>query len=158
VTAWNAKLAEFDIEREIEDALDRDPSYIRGMPLLPGVRRSLAVLATKHEIIAITHRSAETRQVTEEWLRAKGLPVQRVEYTRGSSKADVQVDVLVDDNPRNVQEFADTDGIAILFTQPWNRAFRIEDPKILRANNWEEVLETICRVEVGQTKKEAQTL
>ena len=60
------------------------------------------------------------------------------------NKALVQGDVLVDDNPKNLQN---RDGYGILFTMPHNRNYKVDNQKIFRADTWEEVYKLICHME-----------
>lgn len=151
VDAWDAKLGGIDIEVAIEKALAEDDTYIRGMRVLPTARVSLAKLSQKHTLIAVTHRSEGAREATQDWISQKGLPISRIEYTRGSSKAEVDVDILVDDNPANVDEFAKSSGTAILLRQPWNREVKNQTAKVRIAANWDEVCNIVDEIAGQET-------
>jgi 5'(3')-deoxyribonucleotidase len=151
VTGWDAILGGIDIEVEIEESLQEDPGYVRRMRLIRGAREASHQLAKKHELVAITNRGEESREATEEWLRSKELPIRRIESTRRSSKSQVNVDVLVDDNPKNIQEFASSGGVGILFTQPWNKSVATASvsghrPRVYRADNWQEVCSIVSKL------------
>lgn len=150
VTSWNANLAGIDIEVEIEQSLQKDPGYVRRMQLIQGARVALDQLAKEHELVAITNRAGEMLEVTEDWLKSKMLAVQHVKSTRGSSKSQVNVDVLIDDNPNNIEEFTSNSGAGILFSQPWNKSLATDTlpdhPRVYRAANWQEVCSIIRKL------------
>lgn len=63
---------------------------------------------------------------------------------KGAAKGNI----LIDDYPKNVLEFTASEGeerTAFIFTQPWNENDQslIGNDKIVRVNNWQEVLEKI---------------
>ena len=52
-------------------------------------------------------------------------------------------DVLIDDNPKNLES---REGYGILFTAPHNKAYQVDNKKIFRANNWDEVYKLVCHM------------
>jgi len=70
---------------------------------------------------------------------------------RHAGKGELPVDILVDDRIENVKDFALTNRVAILFSQPWNRnhitiAKLLSHGKVICASGWTEVEHAIGRV------------
>lgn len=68
-------------------------------------------------------------------------------------KADfTNADILIDDKPQNVLDFAATGREAILFSAPHNRGFTDLPKGIVRADNWQDVLGIIGALSIAPTK------
>lgn len=129
VTDWRLPLPNSDITVEINKAL-LDPEYVLSMPSLPGASKFLNRLFPRHEIVMVTARPEAAIPFTRVWLERNGLAFDRIESSGEMKKSLHGCDVLVDDYLGNVLEFlSNSEGVAVLVDQPWNR--RREDLKPL---------------------------
>jgi len=113
------------------------------------------LVADGHEILFVTSAMREHAGAKSEWLRRfqfikdaqayRGLiaPI----YIEATDKSRIHADVLVDDNPTNIQAFH---GQAIVFSRPWNTS--LDWP--CRAKNWDEVMALLPNPIVGSTLSE----
>lgn len=152
VRSWDEPIpdTETNIKILIEDRLE-DPKFVEDMSTVPGAVEALSSLKWKgHKLIIATARGDHVVESTENWLRNHGFEFDEVRSVENRSKATLQADLLVDDYPKNVTEFSDSTGTAILFLQPWNEDFarQVEaDDPVYVANGWDEVLRIVERVE-----------
>lgn len=130
VTDWRLPLANSDIAAEINKAL-LDPAYVLNMPTLPGAARLLNALFPHHEIVMVTARPDAAIPFTRVWLERKGLAFDRIVSSGEMQKSLHGCDVLVDDYLGNVLEFlSNSEGVAVLVDQPWNRDRKELEPLI----------------------------
>lgn len=128
--------------------------YINAL-VVAGAQKVVAELAKNHELHLVTARQEANREVTMQWLD-KHFPKMFEEVTLlnhydkdgGSSmnKGEICVkwgcEVIIDDNPHNVQSLVDNGVELIVFNKPWNSYLRMP-PQVKRCDNWEEILVTI---------------
>jgi 5'(3')-deoxyribonucleotidase len=132
VTEWRLPLGNSDIAKEIAIALE-DPDYILNMPLHEGVREAVDELYAENRVIMLTGRPAATKLWTDQWLQNCGFSFDEMVNVKEENKSFYQSDVLVDDYIGNVKEYLEnTNGVAILVDQPWNRRERDELEKWIR--------------------------
>jgi len=130
VTDWRLPLSNSDIAVEINKAL-LDPEYVLSMPALPGASQLLNRLFPRHEIVMVTARPEAAIPFTRVWLERHGLAFDRIESSGEMQKSLHGCDVLVDDYLGNVLEFlSNSDGVAVLVDQPWNRERKELEPLI----------------------------
>jgi 5'(3')-deoxyribonucleotidase len=122
ISDWRLPIKGTDIAQEIVRA-QQDREYVLGMRVHEGARRILDFLHETHRIVVITARQGEAATTwTAEWLRRNKLPYDDVVGGMESRKSEHRADVLVDDYIGNVVEFlTNTNGLAVLVDQPWNR-------------------------------------
>lgn len=134
-----------DIRIEIETALSTDPAYVLGMPVIEGSVESIAQLRQDgHTIVLATHRDPAMEKYTRQWLAERGFGYEELISTRAIGKGNLEAEILVDDNPDNVINFATKQRSGVLFTQPWNESFqKPESHRLFRARDWSAVLEII---------------
>lgn len=146
IRSWNERLAETDIETEIEEAL-LDEEYVLTMPVYRGARGALRVMREGgYYIILATGRPPTSHGATEKWLQKREVPYDEVVNTRETGKRVVAADILVDDNVLNVIDFAHSGRRAILFLQPWNDRERPDDERIYRARGWQAVCSLLAQI------------
>ncbi len=118
ITDWNFKIDDTDIAKEIEAAL-LDPQYVLEMPVQPGSTNVMQEMYERYHVVIATSRPVETQQATIEWVK-KSFRFHEFANTRQVGKANLGLNLLIDDNIDNAKSFALGKGTAILFSQPWN--------------------------------------
>ena len=74
-----------------------------------------------HELILVSAQRPQCKEPTEHWLQRWGFTFDEIIFTHDKWKADV--DVLVDDSPKNMNKFAKksiNNGHPICYKQTWN--------------------------------------
>lgn len=92
-------------------------------------------------------KPTETKEFTLRWLR-KYFNFNVFVSVVNKEKADLDADVLIDDNIENIFAFSARKGVGILFSQPWNREREelkpmIKEGKVRICKDWPEVLKQI---------------
>lgn len=152
VRSWDEAIPNTDtnIKVLIETNLE-DPEFVREISTVEGAVDGVSSLKDEgHELIIATARGDHIKESTESWLQRHGFEYDEIRSVENRSKAALHADVLVDDYPKNIEEFSDSTGKAILFLQPWNEDFadRVEDDdSIYVANSWNEVLRIVDQIE-----------
>lgn len=117
-------------EIETDEALHRTPPLDDDAPRVMGAWRDRG-----HRVEVVTARDPESREATEVFLEANGVPHDDLEM--GVSRK-LGYDVLVDDSPHNALLAAADGTLALLMDQPYNRDVP-DDRNPLRVNSWAEV-------------------
>lgn len=98
--------------------------------------------AAGHELVVITARHPRLRGLTRAWLEYHGMPVHRLHFLEGASKAPTalaeRLDLMVEDAPHNAMALAEAGVAVLLFGRPYNRA--LSHPLIRRCEGWGQVL------------------
>lgn len=140
ITEWNMKWGNIDLYREICFVLD-DHDMVLNMPLVDGAEDAMKHLRNHHQVKLITSRAESRKPYTKEWA-TKNFGEIEVVHT-DADKNGYDVDVLVDDAPHHIEAFAKKNKWAIIFDQPWNRYEEFPGFPVLRAKNWQEVLDNL---------------
>ena len=129
------------------------PGVCRNLAVYDGAKDGLASLERIASVIIVTAYPETAKQWVYErdaWLLAHfGIARSRVVHT--SAKHVVAMDVLVDDKPDNIEQYAlaQRGGLPILWSHPYNRKHSfyptVED-RVLRTNSWEKVVEAVYRL------------
>jgi 5'(3')-deoxyribonucleotidase len=122
ITDWRLPIESTDIAQEIVRAQE-DRDYVVKMRVHEGVKRLLKSLHSVHRIVIMTARKGSAgAEWAVEWLRRNGLPYDEVVQGPEARKSEHRADVLIDDYIGNIDEYlSNTDGVAVLVDQPWNR-------------------------------------
>ncbi|WP_424016245.1 5' nucleotidase, NT5C type (plasmid) [Halorientalis pallida] len=146
MTHWDEPLPELDTSlKPAIEAAESEPAFIRNMPPVEGAIEWTTELADRgHELIIVTARPEAILPATHEWLEANDIPNRREESlsTRGEMKTIADAEILIDDFPGHIRDFAAAGKEAILFVQPWNKSEvdeLTESPRIFAAEDWEQV-------------------
>ena len=78
-----------------------------------------------HQLILVSAQREHCKDITTEWLQRWGFMFDEIHYTK--HKWSVDVDVLIDDSPEKLEQFADRSvnhGSAICYKQSWNQQCR----------------------------------
>jgi uncharacterized HAD superfamily protein len=120
------------------------------MLILPGPVEGAAAAvqslhAAGHELVVITARHPRLRGLTQAWLDYHGMPVHRLHFLEGASKAPTALaeglDIMVEDTPHNALALAEAGVPVLLFGAPYNRG--LSHPLICRCEGWSGVLAQI---------------
>ena len=147
IREWDQKIGHTDIKTEIESAL-LQPEFILSMPLIEGAQETLDTLSKNHKIFIATDRDPATEQYTKQWLKEVGIRYEQFINTVGRGKATLPGDALIDDYWGNIENFAATARLGILFSQPWNSdneqiESQIANMLVVRAHGWYDVARII---------------
>lgn len=133
VTEWRLPLGGSDIAKEIALALE-DPGYVLAMPLHEGAREVVDELYVDNRVVMITGRPPATRPWTDQWLQNAAFTFDELVNVKEEKKSLYRSDVLMDDYIGNIREYLEnTNGVAILVDQPWNRDERADLTKWIDA-------------------------
>lgn len=122
-------------------------------PEIEGAKNGLQELIDDgHEIVIITHRGPkgaemEARWATEHWLAVHRIPHHELFITHEKTKFDL--DLIVEDAPKNVLAAQAAGEIGVCYTQPWNTDDKEEwngsGPQY-RVDNWEQVVKVVREI------------
>lgn len=143
VKEWDLKIEETDMAQMIWDEL-KNRKYVLSMPLHRGALEAMNKLISHHKIVIVTARPPESDIWTKQWLSKNKVPFDTYVNMKEGNKhnIDVEVSVLVDDYIMNIQGFLEnSDGKAILFSQPWNQnldhlKYYIDQGRLKVVKNW----------------------
>jgi uncharacterized HAD superfamily protein len=130
--------------------------------LVKGAEEGVRKLKQEHELIFITARPSHVKEKTEIFIK-KLFPdfSSKIVYSKnfweeGLFKSDIckahQCDILIEDDLKHALECAEKSIRIILLDKPWNRG--IEHKNIIRAKNWNEILEKIKELNKIEVKNE----
>jgi uncharacterized HAD superfamily protein len=90
-----------------------------------------------HFIHITSHRVADAHDCTARWLDAIGLPYDELycSFDKVSRCREIEIDVLIDDSPVNLQKAIDAGITAATLLHPWNRDLCEEDD-VVCAEDW----------------------
>lgn len=121
VTDWKLPLDGSDIAKEILIAM-QDSDYLLSMPVHNHARDVVTELYRSHSIKILTARPLGSEPYTKTWLQKNGIQYDSLASVKEKEKSLYATDVLVDDYLGNIKAYLDeTNGVAILVDQPWNR-------------------------------------
>jgi uncharacterized HAD superfamily protein len=114
-----------------------DENVLAGVPYPDAVETVSAWKRAGHWIHVTSHRAAESRGATEEWLERIGLPYDDLHcsYDKVTRCLELEVDLLVDDSPVNIVR-AREHGIAVAtLIHPWNEHL-VDEDGVVGARDW----------------------
>jgi 5'(3')-deoxyribonucleotidase len=121
VVHWDVPLGPTSFVPEIAKAM-LDPAYVLGMGVHPGAREMLQDLRASFHVHLLTVRPPEAMDATVQWLASSGLEYDELVPAKEALKSRHSTAGLVDDYPKNLQEFLhNTGGVGVLVDQPWNQ-------------------------------------
>jgi uncharacterized HAD superfamily protein len=118
----------------------RDENVLAAEPY-PGAVEAVSRWHDRDHFIHITSHRAETCQAaTAAWLERIGLPYDELycSYDKVSRCAEIGIDVLIDDSPRNIEAALEQGITPATISHPWNREL-CEDEGIICAESWPEL-------------------
>ena len=112
-----------------------------------------------HTIVAVTARAGRMRGLTETWLAYYEVPVGRLHFLEGASKAPMareeRLDLFIEDAPHNALALAEAGVPVLLFAAAYNA--RVRHPLVRRYDGWDEVLAQIAMAEDTESRARASS-
>lgn len=148
ISQWNINICGKDFRSLFEEYLKND-DFILKMPVIEGSIEAVKALSSHYMIFIITNRPTYSAKVTYKWLKKNRIEFHSLLVGRNINRAYVGIDILIDDNPYAVMEFASRKKLSILYSQPWNKIL----PKtmdnnmknIVRCETWREIINVLRR-------------
>jgi uncharacterized HAD superfamily protein len=102
-----------------------------------------------HWIHVTSHRRKQTRPATKRWLQAIGLPYDDLHcsFDKVTRCVELEIDLLVDDSPVNLQRARESGIAGATILHPWNEDIANEDG-VVAARTWPE-LENLLKPVLG---------
>lgn len=112
-------------------------------PAVPGAIGSINILRDQGYFIEIITSKPQWAEASVwQWMGRWRPAVDRVTIvnTESDQKCDfTEADILIDDKPKNCEEWAATGRPAVLFSRSHNLNYKIQDDRIHRADSWADV-------------------
>lgn len=149
-SAWK-NFTHFADESEFWAWIDVVPNFWRDLAPVPGALGGVYKLSRLfgHEICFISNRKPHNREQTLEWFR-RNLPIANVlpdlHLVPARSKGNVDVQVYVEDSPRELEALAAIKPCVIVFDQPWNRDVK-SGHNVHRVRGWDELCQFVWYLE-----------
>jgi uncharacterized protein len=103
--------------------------------------------AAGHFIHVTSHRTTESHEVTERWLKQIELPYDELycSYDKVARCREIGIDVLIDDSPVTLERALEAGMTAATLLHPWNRDL-CETEDVICASDWPELAEKLAPV------------
>jgi uncharacterized HAD superfamily protein len=100
-----------------------------------------------HWIHITSHRAEDARRATEKWLQRIGMPYDDLHcsYDKVTRCVELDIDVLVDDSPVNLERAREQGITGATIIHPWN-ADAVERDGVIGARDWTELRAKLDRV------------
>ena len=139
---YNIGEAEFFQLMSIEE-----PKIIEKSPLIPSAQENIVKLEQDGwEIHIITARNPSYREITEKWLREKGIPYHELHMLNSHNKLaicqELNVEFMIEDNVHNAYTLSEGGIKVLLYGAPHNRLW---DWNGIRCNTWQELHNIITK-------------
>ncbi|MFL5827468.1 MAG: hypothetical protein ACJ76V_13160 [Thermoleophilaceae bacterium] len=97
-----------------------------------------------HWIHVTSHRAESAREATERWLAEIGLPFDDLHcsYDKITRCVQLDIDVLVDDSPVNIQRALEVGIVPATIIHPWN-AHLADDERVILTEDWRALSERV---------------
>jgi uncharacterized HAD superfamily protein len=98
-----------------------------------------------HWIHITSHRAVETHDATAQWLDRIGLPWHDLHcsYDKVTRCVELEIDVLIDDSPVNLERAAEHGILGATLIHPWN-ADLIDGTRVIGADDWDGLRERLA--------------
>lgn len=124
------------------------PEHVLGAEPYEGAVETVAAWHAEGHYIHITsHRSTDAYDATATWLERIGLPYHDLHcsWDKVTRCAELEIDVLIDDSPRNIMRAQEVGILPATIEHPWNRELCREEGVICAAS-WHELAEQLTPV------------
>ena len=103
-----------------------------------------------HWIHVTSHRAVATREATERWLARIGMPYDDLHcsYDKITRCVELEIDVLVDDSPVNLERANEAGIVAATIVHPWNRQM-VEAGDAIGGRDWAELERELAPILAG---------
>ena len=112
----------------------------RTLKVVPGAKAAMQQLARRYEIALVTSRNPESKESTEYWLKAKGLPYDQLHFNDDKHALGIPYHAFIEDRHEHAHLIAETGAAVYLLTRPWN-AHPLAHPNVRRVHSWGEILD-----------------
>lgn len=147
----------FDVPRsDMNDFFVSNVESLLFMPdIVVGAKEGIETLVKEgHEIIYVTARAPEEKDVTLRWLAKGDIPHEHVLFSGFNSKVDLvkewEIEVFIEDYHVNAQQIAEIGVPVFLLTTSYNQAHEGLPEGITRCQNWEDIVEGIRTLKAVQ--------
>jgi uncharacterized HAD superfamily protein len=127
----------------ITDILQQD------LPIYPGAKETLEQLSREgHSIYLLTGRYAPLRDLTQTWLKDKGVPYNELHLLEMGKKYQVNIeglDVIVEDSLEEALEWSARVKTVLLYDHPYNQTLNVKN-LTKRVYSWSEIYQEIHRL------------
>jgi len=153
ITEWDLKIGETDIATLIVSEQQKQ-RYVMAMPVHSNAQSSIADLIRNYRIAIATARTPKIDRWTIRWLKENKIYYDIFNNSKEGNKQNIDVDpsLLIDDYIGNIKSFLEnSDGSAILFSQPWNQqrdqlqSF-IDNGRLKIAEDWKHARELVSEL------------
>ena len=137
---------EYKLLKEFENS-----PHSKELKPMPKSQEAIKQLSKGNELVIVTSRLEEVRELTMLWLKKYFPELTRVYFTRidygkvRKSKAEIckeiQADILIEDNLKYAKEVAEAGIKVLLYDYPWNQTPETEN--IQRVKDWDEILSVL---------------
>ncbi len=121
----------------------------KDLPLNPGAKETLEQLSRDgHNIYLLTGRYGYLRDITQSWLKEKGIPYTQLHMLNVGEKYRANVDpldLIVEDSLVDALEWTNKVKTVLLYDQPWNRTLNVKN-LTKRVYSWTEIYESIQKM------------
>jgi len=124
-----------------------DPKWVMAMPVIRGAKMGLKQLRKWGFVIVVSTTPKETQKYREKWI-AKNFGFEPLFInTWNTGKADIPVDVLIDDSVKNINDFTSKNRrhYGVLFTRPSNKDAEL-NRQTIRASDWPHATQAVFRI------------
>ncbi len=132
-----------------EEAVEIAAELVKSdLPLNPLASETLRKLASEgHSIYLLTARSDTLAKYTTAWLEKNSIPYDAIFHLVGGKKylANVNVDLVVEDNLEDALEYSKTVKRVLILDQPWNKTKNVK-ALIKRVYSWSEIYDEVQRM------------
>ncbi len=133
------------ITRAEEARLITDILY-KDLPIYPGAKETLEQLSREgHSIYLLTGRYAPLRDLTQTWLKEKGVPYDELHLLEIGKKYQVNIDgldVIVEDSLEEALEWSSRVKTVLLYDHPYNQTLNVKN-LTKRVYSWSEIYQEI---------------
>jgi uncharacterized HAD superfamily protein len=112
----------------------------RTLKVVPGAKAALQQLAGRYEVALVTSRNPESKESTEYWLKAKGLPYDQLHFNDDKHALGIPYHAFIEDRHEHAHRLAETGTPVYLLARPWN-ARPLAHPNVRRVHSWAEILD-----------------
>lgn len=136
------------ITKTEETQLITDILY-KDLPLYPGAKETLTQLSQEgHSIYLLTGRYAPLRELTESWLKEKGVPYNDLRLLEMGKKYQVNIEglaVVVEDSLEEALEWTNKVKTVLIYDHPYNQTLNVKN-LTKRVHSWSEIYREIHRI------------
>lgn len=147
ISEWDFRIGSKGLGQIIGEAQEHS-DYVLSMPVIPDALAATSQLYRYFRIAIVTARPIASLIWTREWLEKNAFQFDRFIHRANGKKQNIPVDLvaLIDDYAFNLEQFlCDSEGKAVVYSQPWNRACHDDlkdrfENRVCVCENWNDVL------------------